>query len=532
MKKTKNWPQFKKNFLKWKLDYLSLALLMTGHYTRLQWNDYIGDPDGFYHAKIAAWLVKGKFITSLPWMQYSTLREHFTDQHFLYHLLQAPLTLINNDPLLGVKISAVIFAVAMILVFYWLLKKLGVIWPWLFSFLFITLSSLNFRLSLIKVTALSLIMVWLIIYALYQKKYKLLAVLGFIYVWLYGGWPLAIFIFILYWLANQIYDYIHHKKIKLFHNKLIILIPPSGQIIDHRPLLGYLLAGLILGIIINPYFPHSLYFYLQLMNISVFNFGHDFPVGGEWYGTSFASIVASSPHLFALAAIILVILFFNYKKISRLSWFSFLLTFAFLILTAKSRRYVEYYSPCLLFFIATSTTDTIKIISWKKFTKFWQKLSSLLKIYLLLNLLVLGVLIMPEIYKHIFDIQIPQNPRLRFQAAANWLKTNTPEKSIVWHDDWDQWPMLFYFNDHNYYLIGLDFTLMYRYDPTLQKEYMDISANKIAGPLSPIIKKDFKADYILVERTDHMGLVGTLNQEADLPLVYSDDYFNIYRIKP
>jgi hypothetical protein len=34
-----------------KLDYVALALLVAAHYTRLQWNDYIGDPDGFFLPK-------------------------------------------------------------------------------------------------------------------------------------------------------------------------------------------------------------------------------------------------------------------------------------------------------------------------------------------------------------------------------------------------------------------------------------------------------------------------------------------------
>lgn len=153
-----------------KLDYVALALLVAAHYTRLQWNDYIGDPDGFFHAKIASLLAHGHFLKSMPWMQFSSLRDNFTDQHLLYHLLQAPLTLINNDPLLGVKISAVIFATAQALVFYWLLKKFKLSWPWFFSLLLIILPALSFRLSLIKITALSLIMVWLLIYAFFQKK--------------------------------------------------------------------------------------------------------------------------------------------------------------------------------------------------------------------------------------------------------------------------------------------------------------------------------------------------------------------------
>lgn len=522
--------KLKKFLVKWRLDYIFLGLIMTAHYTRIQWNDYIGDPDGFFHAKIASLLMQGQLLKSLPWMQYSTLRDHFTDQHFIYHLLQAPLTLINNDPLLGVKISAVIFAVALVLVFYWFLKKLHLSWPWLFSLLFVTLSSLNFRLSLIKITALSLIMVWLIIYALFKKKYRTLAVLGFSYVWLYGGWPLSILLFFIFYLTDKIYAFIHHQKIKLFHNKIVILLNHPKENFDLKKLGAYLGLGLLAGIIINPYFPYSLWFYLQLMNISVFNTGQDFPVGGEWYGTDFASIVSSSPHFFILAVIIFILLFFNIKKASRLTWFSFILTFVFLLLTVKSKRYVEYYAPFLLFFVASGVTDVIKVISWSKISKFWEDLGRWLRLFLMINAFILCVVIMPKIYQHIFDINIPENPRLRYQAPAQWLEKNTPAGSIVFHTDWDEWPMLFYFNDHNRYLIGLDFTLMYRYDAALQQKYLNIAKGKVNTRLAQEIKENFKAEYIFAEKADHEDFIRNLDQDPNLPLLYQDQYFKIYKI--
>ncbi len=527
----KNWSKFCKIFIKWKLDFVLLGLIISAHYTRLQWNDYIGDPDGFYHAKMASFLAQGQFIKSLPWMQYSTLRDHFTDHQLIYHLLQAPLTLINNDPLLGVKISAVVFATTMVLVFYSVLKKLNIVWPWFFSLLIITLPSLNFRLSLIKITALSLIVVWLITYALFNKKYRSLAILGFTYVWLYGGWPLAIFIFLAFCFTDYIYNFIHNKKLKLFHGKLIILLHNHDNHFDLKRLGVYLGVGLIAGIIINPYFPYNLYYYLQLMNISVFNVGQSFPVGGEWYGVSISSIINGSPHLFLGASIIFIILFFNVKKISRLSWFSFLLSFCFLLLTIKSRRYFEYYDPCLLLFVASGTTDIVKIIDWKKFTHHWQSLSSWLKTFLLVTVFVFGIIIMPKIYQQILENKMPTSlPRLRYQAAAEWLKNNTPQDSIVYHTDWDEWPMLFYYNDHNRYLIGLDFTLMYRYNAELQKRYMDISQGKTKENLAEEIANNFNSQYIFVEKEGHGPFIDNLNQSTNIALSYQDQYFNIYKI--
>ena len=127
---------------KWNWEYLWLTIIMSIYYGHIQWNNFIGDPDGFYHAKLAKWLSEGKLIESLPWMQFSSLRDNFTDHHLLYHLLLAPFTYFF-DPLIGVKIATVVFAVLMVLAFYWLLKKMYIPWAFYFSLGFLLLNGLN-----------------------------------------------------------------------------------------------------------------------------------------------------------------------------------------------------------------------------------------------------------------------------------------------------------------------------------------------------------------------------------------------------
>ena len=160
-------------FLEKKLDYLLLFLILLSYYAQIQWPAYIGDPDGFYHAKMAWFLSQGKIIKDFPWMQFSSLKDNFTDQHFLYHILLVPFIYLKS-PLIGIKIATVVFSSLAVLVFYYLLKKLKISWPWLLAILFITMEGVNFRLVLVKANSVSLIMVWLIIYALFKNK-KLLA---------------------------------------------------------------------------------------------------------------------------------------------------------------------------------------------------------------------------------------------------------------------------------------------------------------------------------------------------------------------
>jgi len=46
----------------------------------------------------------------------------------------------------------------------------------------------------------------------------------------------------------------------------------------------------------------------------------------------------------------------------------------------------------------------------------------------------------------------------------NWLKENTVKDEIIIHSSWDEFPMLFYYNDYNQYMAGLDPTFFYKAD--------------------------------------------------------------------
>ncbi len=535
MLKTKlsiNWGLIKTKFFDWHLNYASIFLIMLGYYGWLQRVPYIGDPDGFYHAKMALFLRQGIILKALPWMQFSTLRDHFTDHHLLYHALLVPFTFIQNNPLIGVKVAAVVFAALMVTAFYWLLKKFDIAWPAWLTLLFITLSGLNFRLSLIKVSALSILVIWLMIYALYKEKIWLTFILGFIFVWLYGGWPIALLVLAAYLIADKIYYFIHQKKIKLFHKKIIIALPFAHKAKKYWQQSLALIAGLGAGLVINPYFPNNIYFYYQqFVQIGVINMGNKFSVGEEWYGANLGQVVSVAPHIFALACVLFVVLFYNHRRISRWTIFSFGLTFIFLFLTMKSRRYLEYYSPFLLLYVACALNDVKNAISWKKIGDFWNSFSWFVKSYLAVTIMVFFILAMPKIYEQTLNTAINKRlPFNQFSGAALWLKNNTPAHSLVFHTDWDEWPMLFYFNDQNYYMVGLDFTFMYNYDPALQKEYIDITTNQAPGPLAKKIKQDFGANYIFVEKASRDGLLKKLDTDPDMSLVYQDEKTAIYKI--
>lgn len=518
-------------FLAKKLDYLLLFLVLVFYYGKIQWVPYLGDPDGFYHAKITWFLSQGKIIRDFPWMQFSSLRNNFTDHHFLYHILLVPFIYIKS-PLIGLKIATVFFTSSSILVFYWLLKRFKIIWPFLFALLFITMEGANFRLSLVKANSLSLIMIWLIIYALFKNQKIMLLILGFLFVWLYGGWPLAILIFMAFILAEKIYDKIHKNNIKIFFSQIIDKFSQEKRKHKDTKLFLYLLGGLFLGILINPYWPKNLYlYYQQIIQIGIINSQGQFPVGGEWYGTSIMNIMSAGPHIFVALTIISLVLLLNPKKASRLTIASFLLTLLFMVLTLKSRRYIEYFMPLELLFVASGFTDLKEIINIRKLEKLWNTSSWYLKTYLLIVIMVFATLIMPPIYQKTLNTKLSERwPMDKFEQASYWLKNNSPDDAIVFHSDWDEWPALFYFNDSNYYIVGLDPTFMENFSPSLHELYREITYGNIKYNLAKEIEGNFQASYIFIEKKDHQKLIGNLSLDSRIKEVYQDDLTIIYKI--
>ncbi|PWB38827.1 MAG: hypothetical protein C3F02_01925 [Parcubacteria group bacterium] len=527
-------------WLAYKLDYWSLFLLMFVHFGRLQLNQYFSDGDGFYHAKMAMFLRQGLLLKTMPWMQFSTLKDNFTDHQLIYHLLLAPFTYINTNPLIGIKVATVLFAALMIVVLYWLLKKTNVVWPWFFAALLSTFAALTFRLSLIKVNSLSLIVIWFLLYAIFFRKIWLTAILGSIYVWLYAGWPLAIFIVLLYALTDWFYHRYHTSRIHFAWNKIIHFFRGDQKQFKMIRLSLALLLGIVLGIIFSPYWPSNLYFYYQqFFQIGVLNLGNQLPVGNEWYGVSLLRAISYGPLLFIGAFTTFIFLSFNLKKVSLKTWFTFILTFIFLVLTIKSRRYVEYYLPFGLLFCAYGISDLVRLIDWSKLRRFYAHLHWSLKGYLSAALLVMLTLVMPGLYRDVLRPTISERWTMtKFTKAIGWLQKNVPEKSIVFNNMWDDWGLFFYHNDRDYYIIGLDPTFMYNYDPALTQKYFDITLYqdeaKYYSPdqIASIIKNEFHSNYVVIEKSEsYKKFIENMRNSSMVKQSYEDSEALIFTIK-
>ena len=286
------------------------------------------DNDGFYHIKLA-WLMRTEGLKpDFPYLPLSILNEReFYDHHFLFHAALIPFTF--GDLRSGAKWAAVTFASLAFLAVWYLFQgqRIPLAWLWALGLLGIS-DAFLYRMSITRAQSLSLGALALAYAWLLEGKYKHLAILAFVYVWMYDAFPLMLALAVLHFLAVALTE----RRIEL------------------RPLL-YISGGIILGMIINPYFPHNL----------IFSYHHMLPkltdatsvrVGNEWYPYDTKQLLDNSlPALVAFASGALALGLSGRKMDSRtaLGLFASLL---FGLMLFQARRFVEYFPPLALIFAA------------------------------------------------------------------------------------------------------------------------------------------------------------------------------------
>ncbi|RJR30633.1 hypothetical protein C4569_04170 [Candidatus Parcubacteria bacterium] len=524
------------------LVYFILFFIVFLFFLVLHANSVFPDPDSFYHAKMAELMRQEGVIYDFPYLQFTTLKEEFTDHHFLYHLLLIPFISLS-DAISGIKLATVFFAAIFIVTFYYLLNKNKYYRPLFFVLVILATNPFIFRLNLAKAQGLALIFFLLGIIFLTERKTTHLFFFSFLYVWTYGGWPI-IFILTLAFIASSylVLDFGLVKKSAFkgrgsgWKKKFLFLL--TDRIFDkklQRQNLKLFLSvgsGLVAGIVINPYFPQNLFFYWQqIIHIAVINYRDIIAVGGEWYSYDFKELAVSAFLVLFLFFAALINFLVQVKKQNQNTWFFLAVTVFFLILTLKSRRNVEYFIPSSLLFSSASLKNFFDSPVGKNMVVQFGKLARNGIIIAECAIAAALLLIIAGRGFYYEFLELRNGFRIdRFEKAALWLKENSAPGSVVFHSDWDDFPLLFFHNSENNYIVGLDPTFMYNYNNDLYWKWHNITIGEDLNGLYESIKNDFKSSYVLVDYNSNSGFDSNLMNNFYFDVVYSDSEAKIYKV--
>ncbi len=344
--------------------FLLLFLVSLVYFSWLQDSPYFRDPDSFYHIKMAQLINERGVIYDFPYLNFTILKDGYIDHHFLYHLYLAPFVR-WLPPVVGAKLAHIILDSLAIITFFFLLSRLKVKGAFWYNFLLLSSESFMFRLGLVKAQPLSLIIVFLAVFFIMRQKYWPLFFLSFIYVWTYDGWFLLLILALAYIFIYSLdlagpgqENFLvrlklgfksRPQKIKIFLWRFFKNLYGKNNL----KLFASVFFGLVLGIIINPYFPKNLKFYwIHIVQIGLINFQGAIGVGAEWYPYSAPQLIQNTylPLILVVGALILFLN--NYKHFSVNVKYLFFLFILFFLATVKARRNIEYLAPFMVIFSA------------------------------------------------------------------------------------------------------------------------------------------------------------------------------------
>ncbi|HNU06283.1 MAG TPA: hypothetical protein PKO33_00875, partial [Pyrinomonadaceae bacterium] len=512
-----------------------------------------GDWDGYYHIGWSQELWNsfkaGHWLPEFKWLPLTVLApDQYADHHFLFHLLQIPF-LWFFEPVTAAKVAAVFFSSVAIFSVFWMMYRYGV--DYLLIWLLALLTCANpffYRMSMAKAPPLTIIISVIGIWLLFERKYVWLMPLMFAFVWTYSLFPL-LFIAALIW---------------------TLIIAWNERRFEWRPLV-YTGGGMILGNLINPYFPQNLGLFWEHF-VTKIKIGTDFavPVGGEWYPYSGQELLTHFP--VALVAMLVGYILFAPKKGKLPEKATFFLVFVTILLMSqfRSKRFAEYFPPFAILFAA---------FSWKEFLTppvtelpddFMRdiepfldadkpsKAQELVRTLRLAAVWALGLILAGVMFYNFIGLDFSTNERIqktpwlswlagikqigllsdirgneandKYSRAMAWANQNIPEGERIFNCNWDDFPKMFFFDRKHSYVYGLDPNYLYSKNPELYRKLTDITSGKLEDA-GPVIINDFGSHWVMTDARENEDMVAKLLENGWAEMAYEDDEARILRIR-
>ena len=453
-----------------------------------------GDWDGYYHIRWSTLLWQnfshGQWLPAFQWLPLTVLNPHdYADHHFLFHLLQIPF-LWFFEPVMAAKVAAVTYSSIAVFSVYWLMYRYDIKYQLIWLAAMLTCANMfYYRMSMAKAPPLTIIFTVAGIYMLFERKYVWLLPLMFAFVWTYSLFPLLLFAAVIW----------------------VIIIAWNERRFEWRPL-AYTLGGMVLGNIINPYFPQNLLLFWEHF-YTKFKVGSDFAVavGGEWYPYNGMELLTHFP--VAMAAMLIGYILFMPHGGKLPEKATFFLMFVSILLAAqfRSKRFAEYFPPFAVLFAAFSWQafqipqlfelpadfrDEIQPYldaekktdhqAWRdalRKSAVWT-LGIVLALYFLFN--VNGFHWLGIEQEGLAETIASNEANDRYQRAMKWAtgigadgKENIPTGERIFNCNWDDFPKLFFFDQKHAYVYGLDPNYLYSENPELYKQLIDITGGKV-----------------------------------------------------
>lgn len=475
---------------------LAFAAGLVAYATALQFATAgLGSVDGYFHIRYSALVRAGgwrHFPPAFPWLPLTVLGpDRYADHHMLFHVLQAPFA--GGDMIRGAKGLAAAGAALVFLAAYAILLRQRVRRAeWWMIALLAGAPGFLYRIEMPRVQAWSLLCLLLALALLMHRRDTWFFPLAWLYTWLYDAFPLLLILCAAHAVAHGL----------------------CARTVRWKPL-AFATAGVIAGLVLNPYFPANLRFiahhYLAKLDL------RDVPVGAEWYPLPIAEWFGWSG-LLALLVCLAVVLYRVRRALDPERLTAVLVAAAFLALLWRSSRFVEYFVPFAALALALTAHEAIDAVAARCSFRARRRVAAALLVWLAATT-----------GGAVWQLRGRPAPD-RYAAAARWIADHTVPGSLVFLAAWDDFPLFFFHNTANAYVIGLDPTYLAERDPERYRLWARIAAGDAPEPARRI-RDDFGASTAAASR-DQSRFIAAMERDPLARRAYADDEAVVFVMRP
>lgn len=499
--------------------------------------DKLPDPDAFYHATMAKLTWERGPITDFPWLDLTTLGEHYADQHFLFHVLQSPFVHYLGLAQ-GSRVSSLLFATLSLMGVCFVFYRLRLRPFWLWPLLLALANPFSTRMVLGKASPIAIVL-WLIGLSAALTPSRLHPVTK------QGGLGLV-------FIASLLFALTHGGWIILPGSILILII---GQVVYFKAIenkkwlesitgahwfsLVSSVLGIIVGLLLHPGRNEMFQLlWIQVIKIGLITPQGILPMGVEWEAASPGAMLAITSVfgiilLLIIPGLIFARLSFQRKssmtigeivdrddKINAEFFMRFIISWSLLMafltaLTLKSSRFSEYFLPAL----ALWTAALAQLVDWKELFNWLSFGNGTISKHLIHFVIVISIFVV--IAQSVLNGFTALHNKSQFKdnqylSATQAISDRAMVGDRVYHSQWDEFPVLFSRDRRLKYVAGLDPNFLYEASTTLALDYFNLSlkgASSTREQAWDLIHARLGAKFVLVDTNRWPDLAKILDSD-------------------
>lgn len=460
--------------------------------------------DGYLHIRMAHFIREFGFNYHFHWARYSVFATQFADKDFLYHLLMLPFTFLPGL-IFSAKVTALIAAAALFVVFYLMLRRYAL--PWLVPmFLALFFMSPPFVQAVSRPRPMVPMMMLTLLFAHWaiQRRAVALFFLSGAYTLMHVSSPLWI-VFIL----------------------MMESIRYSGERVFDWKNVGAVVAGIACGFAIHPNFPNNFtVFYLNGILVPLFAFKWGLELGAEFFPLDTRAFVLQYPWMMIGLVLFAALALARGNKIRVETRIWVALAGFFFLLAFFSKRYAIHAYPLVLVALGAFISDW-----WQSKERLVAARASFLGRWSLAALLAAALVVTGRgAYRGFRDLAANEKAwNTHYEMCAAWMNENIPAGETVFHANWSDSQYFIGLSPQHDYFVTLDPIFMYKWDSEKYRLYRDIAFGRAPDLYAGLTS--FNVRYGYAGKDYFSGLVERVRIDPRFEIMAENEIGAFFRLK-